>query len=266
MEDRWSLPDLTSALGWCRDRAGQGIRCTVTGMAEFARTSAESVLVTRAQLEGIRAFGAAVPGVSWAVKPSSIGILIDPAAFETNLAAIAQEAQEQGVPLEIDMEGRPLVEGTLRSALNLAEGGSAVTLALQVYLDRTPRDLDTCLRAGIRVRLVKGAYLGDTSNFAVVQQRFQALATILTAAGVPFSAATHDPELIDWLQKEIAGHRGMFEFAFLKGLADRTKVNLVAEGWKVAEYVPYGPGGDAYRQRRLRYLQMLGGLRRAPAS
>jgi proline dehydrogenase len=264
MEDRWSLPDLESALAWCRNRAGQGIRCTVALMAESARSPAETTHAVSAQRDAIRAVGAGASGASFSVKPSLLGILRDPEEYAANLAILAREARDRNVPLEIDMEGRPLVEGTLRSALALADEGMPVTLALQAYLDRTPRDLDACLRAGIRVRLVKGTYLGDTGDFAAIQERFRALAETLLAAGVPFSAATHDPGLVAWLQQE-PGSRDRIGFAFLKGLADQTKTGLAAQGWKVAEYVPYGPGGEAYRLRRQRYLDLLNKLGRKPA-
>ncbi len=264
MDDRWSLPDLTSTIPRCRNRAGQGIRCIVALLTEYARTPAESALAMHLQLEGIRAVGG-LPGASFSIKPSSIGILSDPAVFRANLATIAREAKEREVLLEIDMEGRPLVEETLRSALSLASGDAPVTVALQAYLDRTPRDLEVCLQAGIRVRLVKGAYLGDTGDFAGVQQRFRALAADLISADVPFSAGTHDPEVIAWLRDETASRRDLVEFSFLKGLSEQTMTALAAEGRKVAEYVPCGPDGDSYRMRRQRYLDMLEKLGRAPA-
>ncbi len=89
-------------------------------------------------------------------------------------------------------------------------------------------------------------------------------AKTLISAGSPFSAATHDPELVDWLRDEMGDHRDLIEFAFLKGLAEHTKTAMAADGWNVAEYVPYGPGGQAYIQRRTRYLETLNYLGRAP--
>jgi proline dehydrogenase len=265
MEDRWSLPDMESTVTWCRDRARQGIRCTVSTMAEFARTPAEAEVLVESELAGIRTLGTSIPGMAWAVKPSAIGILADPRVYQENLPILVREAGSAGVALEIDMEGSPFVEVTLSSALALAADGITVTLALQAYLDRTSRDLEACITSGISVRLVKGAYLGDTADFVAVQERFRGLAGRMIEGGIPFSAATHDPELIAWLEGELAGRRHLVEFAFLKGLANQTKVRLASEGWEVAEYVPYGPGGEGYRKRRERYLEMLDGLGRKPA-
>ena len=264
MEDRWSLPDPGSVPAWCRMRGGQGVRCTVATMAEFAGTPAEAGDATRSQIAGIRRL-AGIPGAAWAVKPSAIGLLADPRLFDENLLTLARETGLAGISLEIDMEGRPLVDATIRSALALTGRGIKVTLAIQAYLDRTTRDLVTCTAAGIPIRLVKGTYLGDTSDFIAIQERFRRFAATLIAAEIPFAAATHDPDLIAWLEKELADRHELVEFGFLKGLADQTKLRLAAGGWKVAEYVPFGPGGDAYRLRRERYLRMLDQLGREPA-
>ena len=263
VEDRWSLPDLASALKWCAERNRQHIRCTLAVVAEFARTPEESQHALQVHLAGIRATADQKTGISFSVKPSAIGILFDHGEYVRNLSLLFHEARDSGVPFEIDMEGRPFVDGTLQSALDLA-GEGALTLALQAYLSRTSRDLRVCVNAAVTVRLVKGSYKGDTDDFTTIQKQFRTHAETLISAGAPFSAATHDPELIDWLRGAMSDHKDLIEFAFLKGLAEHTKTGMAADGWKVAEYVPYGPGGQAYIRRRERYLETLDNLGRAP--
>jgi proline dehydrogenase len=242
----------------------QHIRCIVAMIAEYAKTPEASEHSLTAHLEGIRLIGERSRGTSFSAKPSAIGILFDHRHYIRNISLLVQEAREHGVPFEIDMEGRPLVDDTFKSAINLALEGETVTLALQAYLDRTPDDLAACINAGITVRLVKGAYLGDTNDFTLIQERFRTHAETLINAGIPFSAATHDPVLIDWFKNEMHHRKNLIEFGFLKGLADGAKNELVAGGWKVAEYVPYGPGGQAYHQRRARYMENLSHLGRFP--
>jgi len=118
---------------------------------------------------------------------------------------------------------------------------------------------------GIGVRLVKGAYLGDYSGFGEIQRMTEQDARILEEVRAPFSIGTHDPVLIDWTLREFHDGRDLVEFGFLKGLSEQTKVRLAAEGWKVSEYVPFGPGGDAYVLRRERYLRDLERSGRTPA-
>jgi proline dehydrogenase len=165
----------------------------------------------------------------------------------------------------MDMEGKSLVDFYIRSAAESAAEKCPITLALQAYLNRTPEDLDRVLDKGIRVRLVKGAYLGDTGDFKEIQRRLRSLAVRLSATGLTFSVGTHDPEIINWARTELAGKMSSLEFGFLKGMSDETKIGLVSDGWMVAEYAPFGRQGDAYILRRLRYLRMLDRMRRSPA-
>ncbi len=264
VEDRWSMPDLASAMQWCTERTRQHIRCILAVIGEYAQTPEESQQALMSHRAGIRAAGDQVAGISFSIKPSAIGILVNHGEYVRNLSTLFHEARDCGVPFEIDMEGRPLVGETLRSTLDLTGEGGPVTLALQAYLDRTSRDLAVCMNAGITVRLVKGAYLGDSSDFTAIQEQFRMHARTLITAGASFCAATHDPVLIGWLREEMRDHKNLIEFAFLKGLAERTKIEMAAEGWKVAEYVPYGPKGQAYFLRRERYLATLEHLGRSP--
>jgi proline dehydrogenase len=264
MEDRWSLPDLTTALEWCRERDRQHIHCILAAMAEFARTPEDSQHSLKVNRTGIRMAGDLKAGIAFSLKPSAIGILFDREEYVRNLSLLFHEARDCRVPFEIDMEGRPYVESILQSVLDLASEGT-LTLALQAYLERTSRDLPVCLKKGVTVRLVKGAYTGDTDDFTTIQKQFRTHAETLISAGISFSAATHDPELIDWLREKMSDRKDLIEFSFLKGLAERTKIGMAADGWKIAEYVPYGAGGEAYIMRRKRYLETLENLGRAPA-
>ena len=264
MEERWSLPDPERAVQWCTERNKQNIRCILAILADYAMTPEVSARSLISHLGGITLIGERSPGTSFSAKPSAIGILFDVRQYTRNIFLLVHQARRLGVPFEIDMEGRSLVDDTLKSAIDLAREGETVTLALQAYLDRTSDDLAACINAEITVRLVKGAYLGDTNDFTLIQKRFRSHAETLINAGIPFSAATHDPEIIEWLKDKMRSRKNTIEFGFLKGLADRTKSELSEEGWKVAEYVPFGPGGQAYYQRRELYLKNLSRLGRFP--
>jgi proline dehydrogenase len=89
------------------------------------------------------------------------------------------------------------------------------------------------------------------------------LAGRLAETGAEYCVGTHDPELIAMLEER--GSRRCLEFGFLMGLADETKLRLAASGWRVLEYVPFGPKSAAYIARRMRYLKELERLGRTPA-
>jgi proline dehydrogenase len=202
---------------------------------------------------------------SLSVKFSSLGSGFDRALSRKTVLALAEAAAERKIGFEIDMEGRGLVEYTVGTAIAAAEAGYPPTLAVQAYLDRSVADLSRLIPHGIRPRIVKGTYGGDTEDFAAVQARFQALAEFLGGRGAAFSAGTHDPDLIRWLQQRFVGSRERVEFGFLLGLADAAKRELAASGWRVAEYVPFGETAKGYETRRLRYLETLAAIHREPA-
>ena len=163
------------------------------------------------------------------------------------------------------MEGTPLVDFTLKTALECTENSYHVTLALQAYLDRTIEDIKIAIDNYITVRLVKGAYIGDTNDFKEIQSKFKICFDKLFESGKHFSVGTHDPELVKWIKDRVRDQMDLIEFGFLKGLAHETKLNLVNDGWAVVEYVPYGINSKAYITRRLRYLKTLESEARKPA-
>ena len=142
--------------------------------------------------------------------------------------------------------------------------GFAITLAVQAYLDRTPADLERLLSEGVKVRLVKGAYSGDSNDYQDIQKRFRSCAEIIGNQGMIFCAGTHDIELINWLKDEYIQSRHV-EFGFLKGLSDETKKARVKDGRMVAEYVPFGGHSESYVTRRLAYLKKLKAIGKEPA-
>jgi proline dehydrogenase len=262
---RWILPDLASALSWVKERSGQRIRCTLALAGEYARTpeaarsEAEETIACAGSIASLNA------GASLSVKPSAVGGIFDQTACREHLIRIARETARLRVPLELDMEGKGSVDLTLSIAAGCRRENPLVTVALQAYLERTPGDIRRMVAEGISIRLVKGAYLGDTSDFAEIQRLTEEDAGILKSLRAPFSLGTHDPELIARIRRRFEDGRDLVEFGFLLGLSDQTKAGLAAEGWRVSEYVPFGPGGDAYTLRRERYLRDLAASGRAPA-
>jgi len=127
-------------------------------------------------------------------------------------------------------------------------------------------DLRKSLQAGLKIRLVKGAYRGDSEDFVEIQNRFINLFDMLLAANVEFDVGTHDPEILKNMGEKLTGlRRSMVCFGFLKGLAENTKARMITEGFKVSEYVPFGDNRRAYITRRHIYLKKLSELGRMPA-
>jgi proline dehydrogenase len=264
-DDRWSLQDLDQVVAWCRQRNAQGIRCTVSPLAEYAENAVQVDSAVEENILCIRTLARQALSASVSVKPTSLGILFDRAEYFRNLTILFHEAGELKVKIEIDMEGRDYVEDTLQSARVMAEEHQEVTLALQAYLYRTSSDCDLCTSSGIRIRLVKGTYQGDIMDFTAIQERLKSLIGHVAGNGRELCVGTHDPEIIAWIQTGNTIKKEQVELGFLKGLSDSAKLRLASSGWKVSEYVPYGTGGEAYKARRENYLFQLEMAGRHPA-
>jgi proline dehydrogenase len=264
-DSRWTLPDRARTVDWCRNRNAEGIRCILHHLGEYATDPGRTVQAVEDAVGCLRLIEQNSIDASLSLKLSDLGALFDSTLCLRNVAAILDEAGSLGVRVEIDMEGRPLVDRTIAIAVACAGRDPPLTLTLQAYLDRTFGDLTTAGDHNIRIRLVKGAYMGDVQDFYAIQARFRDLVGMLFQRADGFSVGTQDPDLIGWITDHAAADPRTIEFGFLMGLADQTKGRLVDEGWHVSEYVPFGPSGRAYVARRDQYLKMLGRLGRKPS-
>src|SRR5690349_21950247 len=92
------------------------------------------------------------------VKPTQVGLDIDPAAAYANLERLARASGKARSFLWIDMEGSAYTDRTLDLYARLKAEHPHVGLALQAYLHRTVSDVARLLPARPAIRLVKGAY------------------------------------------------------------------------------------------------------------
>ena len=186
-----------------------------------------------------------------------MGAMLSDNIFRSNVIQVLELGTHKNVRVEMDMEGLPLIDQTIAMALDSKEQGYGLTLALQANMMRSKKDLRVLVDSGINVRLVKGAYIGDIKDFVLIQKSMKLLTEELLKTSENHSVGTHDPEIVNWYQDNPLVTPENTTFGFLKGLADEAKLELADDGWKVAEYVPFGPDTKAYIFRRERYLSNL---------
>ena len=264
MPDRWVLPDRSAAISWCHKRNEQGIACILDILGRYNREEADAKAAQAEYFSLLDEISQSRLKASISVKPSTLGGTLH---RETSLRLthqVAERAAQLKIPFELDMEGQRMTDLTLEMAINAARSGIPVTVALQAYLRRTSQDIDTVLDAGVKIRLIKGAYTGDISDFNMIEESFKDAAEQIIEWDIPFCIGTHDPDLLEWAKNRISD-RDFLEYAFLKGLSDETKECMAFEGWKVSEYVPYGKNKEGYETRRRTYMAKLNELGRSPA-
>ena len=190
------------------------------------------------------------------VKPTQLGLSIDPSLFRDNLAKIQDKAKSLGTFVWIDMEGSPFTAQIVDSYLEFRKRYDNIGVAVQAYLRRSEGDLNRILDVGGAIRLCKGAY--NESPEIVYKRRkqiddnFSKLMRIMFERGRSFAVATHDERLIKEAMILSNVHHADFEFQMLMGIRDKKKLELVQGGYRVGEYIPFGKSWWAYSMRRIR--------------
>jgi proline dehydrogenase len=193
------------------------------------------------------------------VKLTQMGMDVDPAVAERMVAGMVEHAARIGSFVRIDMEGSEHTEATIAMTERLhAQWPGAVGTVLQAYLHRTADDVQRLLSQGIRIRLCKGAYKEPPSlaiaEKVAVDRNYCALMKQMVNGPVFCGIATHDERIIDELRTYVAQHgvdKRAFEFQMLYGVRRDLQRKLVAEGFGMRVYVPFGTEWYPYFMRRL---------------
>jgi len=196
------------------------------------------------------------------VKPTQLGLDIDPAACERHCRELARHAEEAGTWFWLDMEGSGYTEATVALYERLKLDHERVGICLQAYLKRTAADLQRILPLRPCVRLVKGAYdeplrLAYRSRTAV-DGNYQALAVSLAEAArdgqARLALGTHDSDLIEritLMAGAAAVPRDVLEVHMLYGIRRDELIRFAAAGHPAYSLVAYGESWYAWYMRRL---------------
>jgi proline dehydrogenase len=241
-----------------RELAARGIRATFDLLGEDVRDASAAQRSAAANRELLRAIPVPLePHIS--IKLTNLGLQVSRQLCQELSAGVADAARGAGGFVTIDMEGSAHTQATLDVFRSLRATHENVGIVLQAHLYRTREDLRECLAHGDQVRLCKGAYKEPRSiawtRMTDVRKSFVDCAQLLLERGRRPAIATHDEMLI----REAIAHaraRGVdgsrFEFQMLLGLRPRRWDELVAAGFGVRIYVPYGTHWLPYFYRRLR--------------
>jgi proline dehydrogenase len=252
------------AVAACERVNREGIAVSLDSLGESVMTEAQARIsadIYHQLLDVIERRGL---NANVSVKLSQVGMDFDPALAERIVGEMVEHAAAVHSFVRIDMEGSPYTEATIGITERLAARfpGSVGTV-LQAYLYRTDADTERLLDEGIRIRLCKGAYKeGPDIAFAakadVDANYIKLMKRMVTFAndgkGVFCGIATHDEAIVEAMRtfvREQAVDKSAFEFQMLYGIRRDLQRRLVAEGFGVRVYVPFGPEWYPYFMRRL---------------
>jgi proline dehydrogenase len=240
-----------------------GITTILTKLGENVTKVEEAEEVTLHYLDVLDRVAASGLDAHISVKPTQLGLDLDRALCERNIDRLVERAEQRQNFVWIDMESSPYVDSTLALFRRTRANSARIGVALQAYLYRTEKDVESLMPFGAAIRIVKGAYLEPPEvafpKKSDVDENFYKLCTRLLAedarkAGGWLHIATHDGALIDRLTAWIAGRQvppSAYEFAMLYGIQRGQQARLAREGRRLRVLVSYGEYWFPWYMRRL---------------
>ena len=254
---------LEEALPAIRRLHDEGMRTTVDVLGESVSEEADARAAAARYVTVMDALAVADLDRNVSLKPTQMGLAIDPGLARETIGGIVGRAVDLGAFVRIDMEDHTTTDSTLALWRDVRpttwkDGGADVGLVIQSALRRSDDDIEAIIAEGGRVRLCKGAYKEPASaayqDKADVDAAYERQMLRLMRAGRYPAIATHDVKLIQ-RAVSVARAEGIakdaFEFQMLYGVRRDIQEQLVGAGWTVRTYVPFGSQWYPYFMRRL---------------
>jgi len=241
-----------------RELSSRGVSVALDHLGENTESERQARAATAAYLAALDRVQEESLDANISVKLTALGLDIGPDLVAEEAAKVAARGKEVGAMVGVDMESYSYVERTLELVEALRQSYDGVGVCLQSYLHRTPEDLARLNRLAVPVRLVKGAYRESPEvalqHRAEVDAAYADLLDVLVRDNPFPMVATHDERLVRLTRTLVARHgrdRSTFEFQMLHGVRRDLQEQVVAEGYRLRVYVPYGDQWYPYFMRRL---------------
>ena len=250
---------LAAALPKVVELARLEITATLDQLGENVHSVEEATTAVETFTTSLRELAAHKLEPNISVKLTMLGLDQGDEIARGNMASLLDVAREVSGFVRIDMEGSAYVERTLAIFEQLHdEYPENVGIVIQAYLYRSRADVERMIERKARVRLVKGAYAEPSSiafpDNADIDDNYLRLMYLLLERGNYPAIATHDMNLIDAARQFANDHAidlDRFEFQMLYGVRRDAQASLVADGYRMRVYVPFGTEWYPYFTRRI---------------
>ena len=254
--------DFDSALRAGVDFKAKGVGVLFTRLGENITDLAEATATVEHYESVLQAAKGAGVTPEISVKPTQLGLDIDPAAALANLNRLAEAAAKAGGFMWVDMEGSGYTDVTVDLYSKVRAKHHDTGIALQAYLYRTVHDIGRLLPHGAAIRLVKGAYAEPPDRAFPAKRDVDANYLGLSVMMLPelkrgklrLVLGTHDVVLVRRIREfaEALGiERERLEVNMLYGIRTDELQKLAAEGHKTANLIAYGSAWYPWYVRRL---------------
>ncbi|HEY4729199.1 MAG TPA: proline dehydrogenase family protein, partial [Actinomycetes bacterium] len=250
-----TLDDAEQAI---RTLNARGVSVALDYLGENTESEAQAREATGAYLAALDRIQDRGMDANISVKLTALGLDIGHDLALEEASRVAARGKEVGAMVGVDMEAAVYAARTLAIVEAVARDYDNVGVCIQSYLYRSRDELDRLNRLGIPVRLVKGAYqeppdVAYPEKASVDHAYARMLDALLKTNPYPM-VATHDPAMVRLTKTLVARHRrdrDSFEFQMLYGVRRDLQEQVVAEGYRLRVYLPYGTQWYPYFMRRL---------------
>lgn len=248
--------DLNTALQNVQSLNRHGYLSTVDVLGEDTLTKEQALAARQEYLSLLEKMQDQTFPLDLSIKLTQMGLNLDREFCRANLEAILKAAKHHTVRL--DMEGSGATQQIVYEGIELHRQYPNLGLVLQAYLYRTGDDIERVIREGISTRLCKGAY-SEPEHIALqsmddIRDNFFVQARRLLTEGFQPAIATHDEMLLQEIIKLVKAEHispETFYFEMLYGVRRDLQEDLLAQGYRVRVYVPFGKSWLPYTLRRL---------------
>jgi len=242
----------------CRQLNAGGYLATLDHLGESVTSLEEAEQSRDAYLAALDRIAKLNLQATVSVKLTQLGLDFSEQECRANIGCLVERAKSMAARVEVDMESSAYVDRTITLVSGLHARYGSVRAVIQAYLHRSESDVQNLCRQSIPIRLCKGAYR-EGADVAFprkkdVDANYMRLMFELFDRGTYPAIATHDEKILDRAlgyirERNIAADR--FEFQMLYGVRRDLQRRLVAAGYRLRLYVPYGNAWYPYFMRRL---------------
>ncbi|HAW09025.1 MAG: proline dehydrogenase family protein [Chloroherpetonaceae bacterium] len=253
-------PTLDDAIKVTKDLMSKGGMSTIDVLGEFVSSKEMAENEVKACNKVLDSIISNHLDSNLSVKPTSLGLGIDPEYGYTNIKNLVTKAKSLGLFIRLDMENSPYTTPTLELYKRLRNDGlDNVGIVLQAYMRRTMDDVKSLLEYKPNIRLCKGIYV-EPKEIAYkdkeeVRDNYRRLLKFMLDNNLYVGIATHDEPLIQYAE-ELIKSKGLknneYEFQMLLGVRNERRDQLLKEGHRLRVYVPFGTDWFGYSTRRLK--------------
>jgi proline dehydrogenase len=245
--------DAGSALDAAENFSKEGIGTLLTELGEQIDHIGEAAEVRDDYLKLLDQIAARKLPTHISAKPTHLGMTFDPKFCRDAYVTLAKRAAEIGSFVWIDMEESWYVDPTLQLFRDIHAAGQRVGMAMQAYLYRTPKDVESLLPLRPTIRLVKGAY-NESKEVAFpkkadTDRAYLEVGEQLIDGGAEAIFGTHDMAIVNEIRRR-HGTSG-YEVHMLYGIKASEQRALAKSGVKVKVLISYGEHWFPWYVRRL---------------